>query len=75
MPDFLAFLLRLLTSPFRSTIDLEIEVLALRHQLAIYQRSIPRPRLRLRDRLFWFAGGLSTSPPPNIRPQPGRPSR
>jgi putative transposase len=53
MPDFLAFLLRLFTSPFRATVDLEIEVLALRQQLAIYQRSIPRPRLRLRDRLFW----------------------
>ncbi|NMC71959.1 MAG: transposase family protein [Myxococcales bacterium] len=53
MPDFLAFLLRLLASPFRSNLDLEIEVLALRQQLAVYQRSIPRPRLRLRDRLFW----------------------
>ncbi|MBI5487735.1 MAG: hypothetical protein HY905_10420 [Deltaproteobacteria bacterium] len=53
MPDFLAFLLRLVTSPFRATVDLEIEVLVLRQQLAIYQRSIPRPRLRLRDRLFW----------------------
>jgi hypothetical protein len=53
MPDFLAFLLRLLASPFRSNLDLEIEVLALRQQLAVYQRSIPRPRLHLRDRLFW----------------------
>jgi hypothetical protein len=53
MPDFLAFLFRLLGSPFRSHLDLEIEVLALRQQLAVYQRLIPRPRLRLRDRLFW----------------------
>ena len=53
MTDFLAFLLRLLASPFRSNLDLEIEVLTLRRQLAVYQRSVPRPRLRLRDRLFW----------------------
>jgi hypothetical protein len=37
MPDFLAFTLRLLASPFRSTLILEIEVLALRQQLAVYQ--------------------------------------
>ena len=53
MPDSLVFLLRLLASPFRSNLDLEIEVLALRQQLAVCQRSIPQPRLRLRDRLFW----------------------
>jgi putative transposase len=53
LPDFLAFLLRLVTSPLRADLDREIELLALRQQLAVYQRSIPRPRLRLRDRLFW----------------------
>lgn len=54
MPDFLAFLLRLLASPFRSNLDLEAEALALRQQLAVYQRSVPRPRLRRRDRPFWI---------------------
>ena len=53
MLDFLAFLLRLVTAPFRAGFDREVEVLVLRQQLAIYQRSVPRPRLRLRDRLFW----------------------
>jgi len=53
----LALLLRLLTSRFRSNADLEIELLVARQQLAIYQRSVRRPRLRRRDRLFW--GGLS----------------
>jgi len=53
LPDFLAFLLRLVTSPLRADLDREVEVLVLRQQLAIYQRAMPRPRLRLRDRLFW----------------------
>ena len=52
MPDFLAFLIRLVASRFRADMDREIELLALRQQLAVYQRSIPRPRLRRRDRLF-----------------------
>jgi insertion element IS1 protein InsB len=30
-----------------------MEHLALRHQLAVYQRSVLRPRLRATDRLFW----------------------
>jgi hypothetical protein len=30
-----------------------MEHLALRHQLAVYQRSVPRPRLRATDRLCW----------------------
>jgi putative transposase len=35
------------------TCILHMEHLALRHQLAVYQRSVPRPRLRATDRLFW----------------------
>ncbi len=30
-----------------------LENVALRHQLALLQRSVPRPRLRRRDRIFW----------------------
>jgi hypothetical protein len=30
-----------------------VEHLAWRHQLAVYQRSVPRPRLRATDRLCW----------------------
>ena len=53
MRFILALLLRLLTSRFRSNADLELELLVARQQLAIYQRSVRRPRLRVRDRLFW----------------------
>ncbi len=38
---------------FATRADLLIENLALRHQLAIYQRQETRPRLRERDRLIW----------------------
>jgi putative transposase len=37
----------------RSRASRRLEHLALRHQLAVYQRSVPRPRIRTTDRLFW----------------------
>jgi putative transposase len=42
-----------LASCFRSRRALQLEVLALRHQLAVYQRSARRPRLQPADRLLW----------------------
>src|SRR5215813_7165993 len=33
--------------------QLALENLALRQQLAVYKRTVPRPRLRKTDRLFW----------------------
>ncbi len=33
--------------------SLALENLALRHQLAVLQRSAKRPKLRKRDRIFW----------------------
>lgn len=39
----------------RSRVDLAAEILALRHQLAVLQRTTPkRPRLRAIDRLLWM---------------------
>src|SRR5256712_3559945 len=35
--------------------QLALENLALRHQLAVYKRTVNRPRLRRGDRLFWVA--------------------
>ena len=37
---------------FASQAALAAENLALRHQLAVLQRSVPRPKLRTRDRAF-----------------------
>jgi putative transposase len=42
-----------LVSSFKLRRDLALENLALRQQLAVYQRRHPRPQLRPRDRLFW----------------------
>ena len=38
---------------FRSHLALHLEILALRHQLAIYRRTVKRPRIRPGDRMFW----------------------
>ena len=38
----------------RSRSDLLLEVVALRHQLAVFQRQVRRPKLARRDRLFWI---------------------
>ena len=42
-----------LASLCRSSTALRLENLALRHQLAVYQQTVARPRLRPSDRLFW----------------------
>ena len=42
-----------MASLFRSRRALQLEVLALRHQLAVYQRAGRRPRLGAADRLLW----------------------
>jgi putative transposase len=38
---------------FQSRLSLQVEILALRHQLAVYQRTCARPRLRPADRILW----------------------
>jgi hypothetical protein len=47
------FLLWVLRAPFRSRLALQAENLALRHQLAVYQRTCTRPRLKPEDRILW----------------------
>ena len=53
MPPVLRALLAFVATLFRSRASLCLENLALRHQLAVYQQTVYRPRLRPMDRLFW----------------------
>jgi putative transposase len=49
------FLLLLERSFFAPRLELMAEILALRQQLAILNRTAKRPSLRVQDRLFWIA--------------------
>jgi putative transposase len=53
MLPVISTLLACVVGLFRSRTSLCLEHLALRHQLAIYQQTIRRPRLHATDRLFW----------------------
>src|SRR5436309_11223448 len=53
MITLLLHLLRLLPFLCGGHRQLALENLALRHQLAAYRRTAPRPKLRATDRLFW----------------------
>jgi len=54
MSSLFVALFALVASSFRTRAALQAEILALRHQLAVFQKNAPR-RLRLRrcDRLLW----------------------
>ena len=54
MPRFLSFVLAWFSAFFCSRNDLGLEIVALRHQLAVLKRKNPRPRLTWSDRLFWL---------------------
>jgi len=51
-PVFQALLSGICTG-FRSHLSLQLEVVALRHQLNVYQRSINHPRIQPGDRVLW----------------------
>ena len=53
MAAMLALMLSSLLLALRTHRSLMLETFALRHQLAVLQRSAPRPRLRPSDRLLW----------------------
>ena len=53
MNAVLAALTACLANAFRSRAALQMEILTLRHQLAVYQRWAKRPRLRPGDRILW----------------------
>jgi hypothetical protein len=53
MASMLTLILTGLLFALRTRRALALENLALRHQLAVLQRAVPRPRLRRSDRLLW----------------------
>jgi len=53
MITLLLDLLRLLTFLCGGHRQLALENLALRHQLAVFKKTVSRPKLRRRDRLFF----------------------
>ena len=53
MIEFILALLAAFQVFFRSRRDLALEILALRQQVAVLKRKYPKPRLRVRDRIFW----------------------
>jgi len=56
MATSLFVLFATLRSILRSRVDLQLENLALRHQIGVLQRSVKkRPKLTPTDRIFWVA--------------------
>ena len=53
MRQLTIFIVAFLRDQFRSRASMQAEILALRHQLGIYQRMARRLRIRPADRLFW----------------------
>jgi putative transposase len=53
MKPILVAVFRFLGATARSRASMQLEILALRHQLAVYQRSVRRPRIRSADRILW----------------------
>ena len=53
MLPVISALLAFVAGLFRSRVSLFLEHLALRHQLAVYQQTVDRPRLRSTDRVLW----------------------
>jgi len=53
MKAVLVALFASLRASLRRRVALQLEILALRHQLAVYQRHHPRTRIQVADRLLW----------------------
>jgi hypothetical protein len=53
MLPVISALLAFVAGLFRSRASLCLAHLALRHQLAVYQQTVARPRLRSTDQMFW----------------------
>ena len=53
MPSILPAAAAFVHGLFRSRLSMQVEILALRHQLPVYQRTCARPRLKPADRILW----------------------
>ena len=53
MPTLLLLLVRWFLTTLRPRASLQLEVLALRHQISVYQRTCRRPRISPADRMLW----------------------
>ena len=53
MRTLLLLLVRWLLTCLRPRLSLQLEVLALRHQLSVYQRTCRHPRISPADRILW----------------------
>ena len=54
MPD-LPILITLLQLVLKDRTQLALENIALRQQLAVYKRTVKRPKIEDRDRIFWLS--------------------
>jgi len=54
MIPFFIGLFTCLSAFFRSRYNLGLEILALRQQVGVLKRKVPRPRLEAQDRIFWI---------------------
>ena len=53
MKPIVCALLLLVSTVIRSRVSLQLEIVALRHQLAVYQRTTKRPQISSGDRILW----------------------
>jgi putative transposase len=53
MKPILCALLTFLVTLFRLRLSMQLEIMALRHQISVYQRSSRRLRLKPGDRILW----------------------
>ena len=61
MRSLLRFPAGLFATAFRPRLSLQLEVVALRHQLSIYQRTGRQPRIAPADRILWAGLGRAWS--------------
>jgi putative transposase len=52
MPRVISILFTSIATSFRSRVSLQMELIALRHQVAVYKQSVARPKLQPTDRLL-----------------------